>query len=94
MGKIYQGDVGVEIRANVTVPLTDSTLTKYKVKKPSGVEATWSATVYDTTTLTYTTVAADLDEVGEYIVQAYVEWGATSKHLGESDRFVVAAKYD
>jgi hypothetical protein len=98
MGRIYQNDVGKELRVQVGTDVSVATLKAYKIKKPGGTEVTWTATEYgtDTThkTLTYTTVAGDLDEVGEYLLQAYCEWGATSKHLGETARFVVYPKYE
>jgi hypothetical protein len=98
MGKIYQNDVGVEIRVATTVDFNTATVKQIKVRKPDLVEVTWTATLYngDAThkTLSYTTLAADLDVLGEYEVQAYGEWTSASKHLGETFRFTVYQKFE
>lgn len=89
MANIYAGDSGIEFRVSVVVDITAATLTSYKVIKPDGTTATWAATRYDNTTLTYTTQAGDMDLSGEYKIQAYVEFGPASKHTGETARFKV-----
>lgn len=72
---LYVGDIGIEIRVNTGQPLTGATLMEIHVLKPSGATETWTATAYDNTWIVYTLVIGDLDEVGEYILQGYVEIG-------------------
>lgn len=89
MVKIYKNNIGIEFRIGVGVDLTNATVTKYKVKKPSGLVVEWAATDYDATHLTYATVAGDLDEVGQYKLQAYIEIGPTTKIEGDTYLFKV-----
>ena len=85
MGDIFVGDVGVEIRLDTKQDLSNATVTKILAKKPSGSTVVWNATKYGTTTkITYTTDSDDLDEAGDWSLQAYVEWTTSSKHLGET----------
>jgi len=82
--KIYEGDIGVEIRLDTGQSLTDATVMKIKVQKPDGTETEWTAAQYSSTTIYYVTVSGDLADSGDYILQSYVEWGENSKHTGES----------
>lgn len=80
---IYVNAVGVEFRLDVGTSLAGATKMEIQAKKPSGTIVTWTAVQYGTTTkITYTSVAGDIDEIGIWTFQAYVEWGATSKHWG------------
>jgi len=70
---IYKDDVDVPIRVDCNVDLTSTTVNELKVRKPqSYTEVTWDATV-NGEYLEYTTVDGDLDEVGVYRVQPYIE---------------------
>ncbi|HWQ18555.1 MAG TPA: hypothetical protein VN455_02180 [Methanotrichaceae archaeon] len=90
MSKIYIGDVGVEIRLDTGVDIDDATLLAIEVLKPDKTPDEWEATQYGTTqSITYTTIADDLDQAGTYKLQAYAEWGENSKHLGETVDLVV-----
>lgn len=82
---LYLGDtIGVEIRLDTNSTLTDATLISIVGTTPGGTAINWTATQYGTTDqITYTTVDGDLDEVGTYLIRAYIEWGASSKHYGE-----------
>jgi len=75
MTKIYQNDVGIALAVATGITLTGATTTQLKIKKPSGVTATWSATINGTNAqqLDYTTVANDLNEAGRYFLQAFVQ---------------------
>ena len=53
-----------------------SSVRKILVRKPSGIKVEWSATLDGTNYIQYTTLAGDLDEVGRWKLQAYVEMPA------------------
>lgn len=78
----YVGQVGVVIEIATGQDLSEATLTRFNVTKPDGTSTTWAATPSDTQ-LSYTTDDDDLDQSGVYLVGAYVEWGAASKHPGD-----------
>ncbi len=82
---IYQNQVNVIIRLDTGLPnLNVATSIKMMVLKPSGTTETWTATQYlDTTQITYTTVTGDLDEVGDYVFQASITFGADPATLGD-----------
>ncbi len=84
MTKIYAGAVGVEIRLDTGQNLAGATSMKIKVQKPDGTDAEWIATQYDPMKICYVTRDGDLGDSGEYVLQSYVEWGESSKYLGES----------
>ncbi len=84
MTKIYAGAVGVEIRLDTGQNLAGAISMMIKVQKPNGSEAEWATAQYDSTKIYYVTADGDLEDSGEYILQSYVEWGESSKHLGES----------
>ncbi|MDM7912802.1 MAG: hypothetical protein QUS09_06865 [Methanotrichaceae archaeon] len=94
MTKIYAGAVGVEIRLDTGQNLAEATSMKILVKRPNGTETEWTASQYDSTTIYYVTADGDLDASGDYVLQAYVEFGESSKHLGESVVLKVYAKYE
>lgn len=93
MAKIYVGDVGLVITADIGENTAGASLTQFMVKKPDGTSATWTATIVDDFHISYTTLAADLNMAGPYKVQAYVEWGSSSKHRGESFIIQVYEQY-
>lgn len=89
MGKIYRDDIGVEFRLNTGIPLDDAVDVKMVVRKPFGDVVEWNATKYGATqSLTYTVVDGDLDEVGIYYIQTYVDG-----HKGETFQQEVHAPY-
>jgi hypothetical protein len=89
MTDFYIGAIGVEFRIDTGYDLAGDTLLQLKLRKPSGEEVNWTATAYDTTTLTYTTVSGDLDEAGTWTYQSYVEIGGTPQLPGNAETFTV-----
>lgn len=73
-GKIYVGSTGVILEVTTGIDITGATTTTLKVKKPDDTLVTWTATIYTAATgvLRYTVVANDLDQPGDYHLQAYV----------------------
>ena len=84
MRDIYLGDIGVEIRLDTGIDLSQATLLQIKVSKPTG-NVIWAATQYGVTqSITYTTILGDLDVPGNYVLQSYVEIGSSVKLLGNA----------
>lgn len=96
MGKVYRGDIGIKIVLNTEADLSDATTAKIIVKKPSGAEVEWIANFEDRIAgkISYTTTNNDLDEVGVYKLQAYVEFTNGTKLYGETAEMVVFDKYE
>lgn len=107
--KIYVGAVGVVVTIGIGQDLTLSTKREIWVKKPDGTEVTWTADIAtereDPDTgemipltpqdgyLEYITDEDDLDQAGDYALQAYVEWGAASNHPGKTVMMEVHEKF-
>lgn len=102
MGKIYQYDIGKEMRIDTGIDLTGYQEIKIYVLTPTGV-TTWTptATSGDTemgetagyTILKYITQANDFVELGTYIGADYVKFSETSGHTGEPFKFVVYERF-
>jgi len=90
--KHYSGEVGTAIVVDCGRDVSEATICKILVKKPSGDEVEWDATVYQSNYLRYVVEEDDLDEVGEYEVQSYVEIDDWSGK-GVTDRFIIYEKY-
>jgi hypothetical protein len=73
MTTIYTGDVGTEIILDCVDEVTTATVRAVKVRKANGVRVTWPATLEGTTKIKYVILAGDLDVVGDWALQAYVE---------------------
>lgn len=63
-----------------------------KAKKPDGTEVEWTATIEGTDKLKYTIIAGDLDQSGNYLVNASLILGSWSG-LGETATFPVYKPY-
>ena len=66
----YVGEIGTEIIVDCGVNITGATPTTLKVKKPDGTEVEWTATIYNSNYLKYTTTSGDFDQSGTYTLQA------------------------
>jgi len=90
--KHYIGEVGLSIVVNCGQDISSYTDLKMEVKKPDGTLVEWSAIAYEydseTIYIRYITVAGDLDQAGEYTLQAYGKHGGW-EGLGRTDYFVV-----
>jgi len=106
--KIYQGAVGVKIVLETGQDLSESTTHKILVQKPDGSELEWAADIsaviedkdgrqFDVTPkdgyIEYITSDGDLDQSGDYLLQAYVEW-EESKHYGKTCVMEIREKFD
>ena len=70
-GQVYVGDVGTIIELDGGVDLSSNTGLEILVKKPSGAEVTWPATLksIDPTKAYFIVGHGDLDEAGIYKLQ-------------------------
>jgi len=104
--EIHLGDIGTIFEIEFTdcdttvdpvvttpVDLTGATVLEFKFLKPSGTLVTKTAVVFGAATdgvARYTTVLDDLDELGNWKVQGYVEL-PTGKWHSDTDKFKVHA---
>jgi hypothetical protein len=84
---VFQNDVGTLIQVDVGSDITGASEHQIKYVKPNGVASFWDATV-STQYLRYTTVDGDLDQIGEWTIQAKVTVAGGTWH-GEVTRFEV-----
>ena len=82
IGKLYEGDIGV-LRIPVLTGVVDGTTVTsvtLRVKRPSGALSTWSVDIDSATTtqinLSHELASTDLDEVGTYVLRAWLYAGA------------------
>lgn len=101
MGKIYTGQVGVELRVKTSQDLTSATNLKVRLKKPGGTEIEISATslvdaahpAAEGWLKAFTTLATQLDEAGVYRLYGAITL-SSNEFTGETDLFRVHSKYD
>lgn len=84
---VFLNDIGTLIRVDVGSDISTATVHQIKYIKPDGASGAWDATV-STQYLQYVTVEDDLDQIGEWIVQALVTTPSGTWH-GEVTRFDV-----
>lgn len=73
MTTVFAGDVGTKIILDCGVDISLSSARSIIVRKPSGLSTTWVSVLEGTNSIQYTTLAGDLDEVGRWKLQAYIE---------------------
>ena len=71
--KHFVGEIGLTVIVDIGEDISTATAYALKIRKPSGAEVSWSASIYNTNYLKYITVADDLDESGTYYLQSYIE---------------------
>lgn len=85
-GKIYVNEIGIPVIVETGIDLTGASVWLIHINKPSGSKKDWIGIPDDdpkSGLLRYTTVQNDLDQAGDYKVQAEVQWksGATITQL-------------
>ena len=95
MDKIYIGDIGTRLRTTLNDDLTGYSSINYKIKKPSGAILTKPCTPEDEINgiIYYDTIEGDLDEVGSYLIQAFVIFNSGSENLSVTKSFIVYDRY-
>lgn len=92
MSRHYIGEIGTVITVDCGEDISAATNTKFKVKKPDGTEIEWSASIYNTNYLQYTTINSDLNQYGEYIIQSSLTISGWTG-LGDADSFIIYNEY-
>ena len=80
MSVVFVGDIGAEIILDCGTAVTTSTVRNILARSPRGVKKTWAAAVDGTNSIKYVTQAGDLDQSGDWLLQAYVELPGWSGH--------------
>jgi len=76
MSNVYKLDIGTVISLNTNVVISGATALTVEVKKPTGAVVAWAATVgADTKSVEHTIAVGELDEAGDYILQAKLTLG-------------------
>jgi len=92
---IFKGEQAV-IKVYTSLVLTGATVTKLCIKKPDGttiVEKVATIDPGDPKYLIATLLAADLNQSGDYLLQAYIEKG-TLKKYGATCQFTVHERWE
>jgi hypothetical protein len=86
----FKDEVGTLVIVNVGITVTGATVAKLLVEKPVSKEVVeWNdGLTKEGTLLKYTIKDGDLDEVGTYELQAYIEINGWKGH-GEKTAFVI-----
>jgi hypothetical protein len=92
MTKLYQNATGVQITLETGYNIAAASALTMAVKKPDATTVEWTATLSGTTALRYVTAANDLDQAGEYFLQAKVTVGALVTR-GETAKLVVSEPF-
>jgi hypothetical protein len=89
---LFQGQVGVVFKVKLGVSLVSGGTVGMRVVKPDGTTVvTWAATISNAASgeITYTTVAGDLDQVGDYVLNGVWDPAGDDIHYGEPACFTV-----
>jgi hypothetical protein len=73
--KLYVGDTGTAIILDCGTNISTASAMTIEVRKPDGSATTWAATLEGTTSVRYNTLAATLDQAGDWRLQAKVTIG-------------------
>lgn len=71
--KIYVGDVGTIFSIDCGQDVSAATSVVLKVRKPDGTEVEWPAEVHNLQYIRHVAVFGDLDQVGYYYCNPYLE---------------------
>ena len=78
---VFLNTVGKKIVLRVGVDISAATTRQIKYEKPSGTTGYWTAAQESTTSISYTTTAAtDLNEEGNWKLQAYIVTPTWTEH--------------
>ncbi len=89
----YVGEIGTVILLDTSANISAATNKYIKCKKPDGTIVSWTATVAETTKLSYTTIAGDFNQAGMYRVQASLTLSGWSG-LGETALFKILEAFE
>ncbi len=72
---IFVSQTLLTLQLDTGIDITTSTVQKILYQKPTGVKGEFTATVADTTKVSYNVQANDLDQAGTWIMQSFVTLG-------------------
>jgi len=75
MATVQVGDIGTSIVIALGEDVSGADSSKMVARKPDHTTAIWSSSV-SAQTVTYTLVDGDIDQHGDWLLQAYVDLGA------------------
>ena len=70
---IAEKDIGLQLKLNTGVDITSATVSNVHYRKPSGATGSFTGAVTGTYYVSYTLQTNDIDEMGEWEFQSYVE---------------------
>lgn len=70
---VFVGDIGTEIVLDCGQTITGATKLEIVARRPDGTNVTWTASADTTTAIKYATQANDLNQAGDWKLQAYIE---------------------
>jgi hypothetical protein len=76
MSKTYVGDTGTRITMDCGTNISTASALEILARKPDGTAVTWTATLSGTDSLYFDTLAATLDQAGDWRLQAKVTIGS------------------
>jgi hypothetical protein len=91
--KHYVGEVGTSIVLDTGIALAGATVIQIKYLKPDGTTGYWSASIVDSTKVSYTLAANNIDQAGTWAFQSYVEVSG-GKWTGETTQIAFSAAFD
>jgi len=80
MTVVFVGDVGTEIILDCGTAVTTATTRNIVARSPRGAKKTWTAVAEGSNSIKYVTQAGDLDQEGNWRLQAYIEMPGWSGH--------------
>jgi len=89
----YVGEIGTVITVDCGCDISGATVKSLKVRKPDGTEVSWTATIYNSNYLRYTTISGDLNLAGTYYIQAYVTFSGWTGR-GETAELVIYENFE
>lgn len=87
--KPFVNDIGTKLVIDMHTDLTGATALKFSVIKPTGIKVTWTPTIFNTSMLSYTIQAGDLDTDGVYVVQPSFSLPVNGSYSGTMVSFEV-----
>ena len=69
---VYKNATGLKIIVECGTDISAATTKQIKYRKPDGTGGAWTADAESSTSLSYTTVAGDVNQAGDLQLQAYV----------------------
>jgi hypothetical protein len=85
---VRKGDVGTLVKVYVGCDISDANLTQLIYQKPNGNKGTWVGSIVENSYIAYTLQTGDIDIVGHWKLQAYVET-LSGKWYGDIASFIV-----